>query len=148
MTVKAIPEGYSSITPYLLLHDVRGFLDFVKNAFDAETAFVFESSDGGIKHAQLKIGNAMMMVGEAPSTNDIMPAPLYLYVEDCDATYDQAMAAGAETIMPCEDMFYGDRHGGVMDPFGNIWWIATHIEDVDEAELQKRAAQFEADQQQ
>jgi PhnB protein len=58
------------------------------------------------------------------------------------------MAAGADSIMPCEDMFYGDRHGGVMDPFGNIWWIATHIEDVDGAELQKRAAQFEADQQQ
>ena len=120
MSVSPIPEGYSAITPYLVLADVRAFLSFVQEAFGAAVTFEMEDGDGAIKHAQFKIGDAMVMVGEAPGAEDAMPSSLYLYVEDCDAVFAQALGCGATAIMACEDMFYGDRHGGIMDPLSLI----------------------------
>jgi PhnB protein len=138
MSVKPIPDGFHSVSPYILVKDGAKLIDFLKEAFDAEQFERLETPDGRVKHAQLKIGDSMVMLGEPQG--DAMPASLYLYVPDCDATYASAMAAGATSIMEPGDQFYGDRGAGVTDPCGNIWWIGTHIEDVPPDELERRAA--------
>lgn len=138
MSVKPIPEGFHSVSPYILVKDGAKLIDFLKSAFDAEQIERLESPDGRVKHAQVKIGDSMVMLGEPQG--EAMPASLYLYVPDCDATYASAIGAGATSIMEPADQFYGDRGAGVTDPCGNIWWIGTHIEDVSPDELQRRAA--------
>lgn len=138
MSVKPIPDGFHSVSPYILVKDGAKLIDFLKAAFDAEQVERLETPDGRVKHAQLQIGDSMVMLG-APQ-DDGMPSSLYLYVPDCDATYASAMAAGATSLMEPEDQFYGDRGAGVTDPCGNLWWIGTHIEDVPPDELERRAA--------
>jgi PhnB protein len=138
MSVKPIPDGFHSVSPYILVKDGAKLIDFLKAAFDAQQIERLETPDGRVRHAQLKIGDSMLMLGEPQGA--AMPASLYLYVPDCDATYASAMAAGATSIMEPEDQFYGDRGAGVTDPHGNLWWIGTHIEDVPPDELERRAA--------
>jgi uncharacterized glyoxalase superfamily protein PhnB len=139
MAVKAIPEGFHSVTPYVLVEDGAKFIDFVQQAFGAELCERMENPDGSVRHAQVKIGDSFVMLGKPQGEG--MPASLYLYVPDCDAVYQRALAAGATSIMEPADQFYGDRGAGVTDPCGNLWWIGTHIEDVSSEELARRAAE-------
>jgi PhnB protein len=140
MAVKPIPEGYHSITPYLMVSGVAKLIDFLKKAFGAvETHPPATGPDGRVMHAEVKIGDSMLMMGEPMGKFPEMPGSLYLYVPDIDATYKNALNAGATSLMEPADQFYGDRGAGVKDPYGNVWWIGTHIEDVAPDELAKRA---------
>jgi PhnB protein len=139
MPVEPVPEGFHTLTPYIVVKDVAKLIDFLKAGFDAKEIVRHGKPDGSVMHAQLRIGDSFIMMGEQPPNKPAAPAMLYLYVADCDAWYNRAIAAGATSMMPPMNMFYGDRHGGVSDAWGNQWWIATHIEDVSEAEMAKRA---------
>jgi len=137
--VKPIPEGYHSVTPYLLVAGIPKLLDFLKQSFGAIERERIATPDGTIRHAEVKIGNSMIMMGEATAQWKAMPATLYLYVPDTDATYHRAIQAGARSVREPRDEYYGDRTAGVEDPCGNQWWIGTHIEDVSPEELERRA---------
>jgi uncharacterized glyoxalase superfamily protein PhnB len=144
MAVKPIPDGYHSITPYLVVEGVAKLLDFLKQAFDADVKECMRMPDGTVMHAAIRIGDSMVMMGEARGDHKPMPCSLYLYVPDADAIYRQALQAGATSLMEPADQFYGDRNAGVKDPAGNQWWIGTHKENVPPAELEKRAAAYMA----
>ena len=141
MAVQPIPEGYHTVTPYLIVSGVPQLIDFVKEAFGAEELVRMAQGDGTIGHAEVKIGTSRVMMGEASGNFKPMPTMLHLYVEDTDAFYQSALQAGATSIMEPVDQFYGDRMGAVQDAFGNQWWIATHVEDVPPEEIAKRASQ-------
>jgi PhnB protein len=142
MAVKAIPDGYHTITPYLTVQGVADLIAFVRGAFDAQVRFQMSHPDGSIGHAEVQIGNSVIMMGEARGDWKPMPAALYLYVEDTDAVYRRALAAGATSLREPEDQFYGDRNAGVKDSAGNYWWIATHVEDVSPEELKRRSEAY------
>ena len=143
MAVKAIPEGYHSVTPYLGVKGVARLIEFLKQAFGAQEVFrPMTRPDGTIMHAEMKIGDSIVMMGEPMGQFGPMPGSIHLYVEDVDATYRRALEAGATSLMEPADQFYGDRQGGVADPVGNHWWIATHREDVSAPELEKRAEAY------
>lgn len=139
MTVKYIPDGHRTITPYITASDPGQVIDFAQRVFGARIDHRMTGPDGRVWHADLVIGDSHLMIGWARPPQTPMPAMLYLYVPDCDAVYNRALEAGATSVMAVADMFYGDRHGGVRDPFGNEWWIATHVEDVSEEELERRS---------
>ena len=141
MTVKPIPEGFHTVTPYLIVDGVPGLIDFLKNAFGAELVSDLKAPDGSIFHASVKIGNSMVMMGDSNEDYPPMPTSLYLYVEDTDAVYQQALQAGAESIQEPEDQFYGDRTAHVKGPYGNIWSFATQIEELTSEEIHKRLEQ-------
>jgi PhnB protein len=140
MAIKPIPDGYHTVTPYLTVRGVRRLLEFAKQAFDAEVKFQMPRPDGEVAHAEFRIGDSMIMAGEPHDQWPPAPGVLYLYVPDVDAVFQKAVAAGAEVVRPLADQFYGDRSGGVKDPCGNQWWVATHVEDVSMEEMGKRAA--------
>ena len=142
MKVNPIPEGCHAITPYLTVPDAGRLIDFLKQAFAAREQAKILRPDGTVLHAQLRIGDSLVMLGEPQGQWQPQPSMLYHYVADVDATYKQAVAAGAESVVEPANMFYGDRHACVRDMAGNHWWIATHIEDVSVAEIQKRATAF------
>ena len=141
MTVKPVPAGYHTVTPYLTVKGANVLVDFMTKAFGAREAHVMRGPNGEVWHGDLVIGDSHVMLGEANGPWEPMPSQLYLYLPDCDATYTQALAAGATSIQEPKTQFYGDRHGAVKDPVGNTWWIATHVEDVPPDELEKRAAE-------
>jgi PhnB protein len=150
MSVKAIPEDFHSLTAYLMLQNAAEAIDFYQKAFDATEQFRLDTPDGRVGHAQLRIGSSVLMLsepcGEGPLGGpDAQTRPafgLYLYVEDADAVFDRAVKAGAESVMPMTDMFYGDRSGTLKDPYGHIWFIATHKEDLTPDEIHRRAAEM------
>ncbi len=146
MAVQPIPEGYRTVTPYLVVKGAADVLEFVKQAFEGEEKFRMEQPDGSIGHAEVVIGDSIVMVGSAGEENPAMPAMIHLYVEDCDATYEKALAAGGTSVREPENQFYGDRSAGVRDSTGNLWWIATHVEDVPEDEMAKRIEELSAAQ--
>ena len=137
---KPIPDGYHSVTTYLTVPGVARLMEFLKQAFGAIEIERMQDPSGRVAHAQMKIGDTLVMMGE-PQGPGQQPKPcnLYLYVEDVDAVYQRAIAAGGKSISEVKDQFYGDRSGGVEDPSGNGWWIATHIEDVSSEEIARRA---------
>ena len=137
MAVKPIPEGYHSVTPYLMVENAAKLIDFLKEAFGAVETERVARPDGGVMHAEVRIGDSPVMLGE-PMGRPATPAGLYLFVEDVDATYARALAAGASSVMEPANQFYGDRCGGVTDPAGNTWWIATRVENLTKDELAKR----------
>jgi PhnB protein len=139
MAVKPIPDGYHSITPYLIVPGVRQLIDFLKRAFDAEPMGEFARPDGSVMHADVRIGGSVVMMGEAGAEWPAMPASLHLYVPDVDATYKRALETGATSLREPANQFYGDRSAGVKDPSGNMWWLATHVEDVSPEEMKRRA---------
>jgi PhnB protein len=140
MPVKAIPEGYHTATPYLVVKGADKTIEFLKQAFGAVPSFEpMKRPDGKVMHADLKIGDSHVMLGEASDQHPAMPGMVHLYVPDVDAVYQRALSAGGTSAMEPADQFYGDRAAGVKDPSGNHWHIATHIEDVSMAELKKRA---------
>jgi len=146
--VKPIPEGYHTATPYLIVGGAAGAIEFYKKAFGARELVRMTQPDGKIGHAEIKIGDSpIMLADEVPEMNYRSPQSLggspvsiLLYVEDVDTVFSQAVAAGAKVQRPVQDQFYGDRIGGVEDPFGHVWYIATHKEDVSPEEMKKRAA--------
>ncbi|HEX9871403.1 MAG TPA: VOC family protein [Candidatus Tectomicrobia bacterium] len=142
MAVNPIPQGYHSVTPYLVVREVPKLLDFLKHAFNAQEIMRMPQPDGTIMHAEVRIGDSAIMMGEAQGEHKPMPGSIYLYVNDTDATYKRALQAGATSQMEPADQFYGDRHASVVDPVGNRWFIATHIEDVPPDELARRAEAF------
>jgi PhnB protein len=142
MAVTPIPEGYHTVTPYLVVQGVPTLIDFLKQAFDAQEIMRIPRPDGAIMHAEVRIGDSAVMMGEAMGEFQPMPGSIHLYVNDADATYQRALQAGATSIMEPADQFYGDRSAGVVDPVGNRWWIATHQEDVPPEELARRAEAF------
>ncbi|MBL4791079.1 MAG: VOC family protein [Kordiimonadaceae bacterium] len=152
MPVKAIPSGYHTVTPYLIVNNADAVVAFLKEAFGAKVLRVTNGpmgADGNttIGNAEIRVGTSMIMVAEARDGMTAQPMMLYLYFENADAVHAQALKAGGTEMMPIEDMFYGDRHGGVIDPSGNMWFIASHVEDVSDAELQRRADAFHAERQ-
>jgi uncharacterized glyoxalase superfamily protein PhnB len=138
--VQAVPAGYHTVTPYVIVPDGEGFITFLRAAFHAEELSRAVRPDGAIANAGVRIGDSMVMLAQAREPWKPMPTGFYLYVPDTDAVYQAALAAGGVSLMEPADQFYGDRNAGVQDPWGNQWWIATHIEDVDEVEVQRRMA--------
>jgi len=144
--VKPVPKGYRSVTPYLTLHDAARALDFYKRAFGAQEVVRMDGPDGKIAHAEIKIGDSVIMLAdEMPGAGSRSPQSLggttggiFLYVENADAVFNQAVSAGAQVEAPLADMFWGDRYGRLKDPFGHSWSVATHKEDVAPAEMSKR----------
>jgi PhnB protein len=147
MAVKPIPDGYHTVTPYLTVKGADRLLDFVKSAFSAEETVRMDRPDGTIAHSEVQIGDSKLMLGEPTEQWDASSATMHLYVEDCEATYRRALDAGATSLQEPADQFYGDRMAGVRDPHGNNWWIATHIEDVPEDEMARRAEEWDRQQQ-
>ena len=140
MTPKArpIPDGYHTVTPYLVVDDPDGMIDFLERGLGAKLLDRHDGPDGRMMHAALQLGDSKLMMGQAAGEWPAMPAMIHLYVEDTDALFRQAVAAGAEVLREPEDQFYGDRSGGVKDPCGNQWWISTHVEDVSAEEMKRR----------
>ncbi len=148
MAVSPIPNGYHTVTPYLIVKGAAKALDFYVKAFGAKELFRFPMPDGRLGHAEIKIGDSHIMLADefpdmgarGPETLGGSPVGLCLYVEDVDAVAEQAIAAGAKVVRPVKDQFYGDRSGTFTDPFGHQWTIATHKEDVSPEEMQRRSA--------
>ena len=137
--VSPIPKGYHTVTPYLIVDGATKFIDFVTRAFGAKATEKMQGPDGKIGHAEVVIGDSHVMLCDATPQFKAGPAMLYLYVEDADAAFAQALKAGATSVKEPMDQFYGDRSGCVKDFAGNTFWIATHIEDVPRDELERRS---------
>jgi len=145
--VKPIPEGYHSVTPYLAVQDGARAIDFYKRAFGAAEIMRMNGPDGNVGHAEIKIGDSIIMLGTAPpnsglNTPETLRAStvnIFLYVPDVDTVYNQALASGAREVQRPENMFWGDRYGRLTDPFGHSWSIATHVEEVSPEEMGRRA---------
>jgi PhnB protein len=145
-TVQAIPAGHHTVTPYLTIKNAAKALEFYKKAFGATETYTLMLPDGRLGHAEIRLGDSMIMLsdefpeygGKAPETLGGSPISIHLYVEDVDAFFKKALAAGAIERQPVMDQFYGDRSGQLEDPFGHLWWVATHTEDVAPEEVQKR----------
>jgi PhnB protein len=143
MAVKPVPDGYHTVTPYLVVRGAPKVIEFLKQAFGAELSHEpTKRPDGTIMHAQVRIGDSPVMIADESEMAKAAPSSLYLYVPDVDSVYQRAVKAGGSTVMEPTDMFYGDRGGAVKDPSGNSWFIATHKEDVAPKELAKRADAF------
>lgn len=148
MPPRPIPEGYHSITPYLIVTGAAGAIEFYKHAFGAKEVLRIPHPDGRIGHAELQMGDSRIMLADefpemgarSPMSLGGTPVSVLLYVEDVDEVTRRALAAGAKMLRPVKDRFYGDRTGTLSDPFGHQWTIATHKEDVSPEEMQKRAA--------
>ena len=147
-SARAIPEGYRSVTPYLIVQGAARAIDFYKAAFDAKERMRVNQADGRIGHAEITVGDSMIMLADefpehgirGPRSLGGSPVTIHLYVEDVDATVARAVAAGAQITRAVQDQFYGDRSGSVTDPFGHVWSVSTHQEDVSTEEIERRAA--------
>jgi PhnB protein len=147
MSVKPIPEGFHSMTPYLGIQGATEAIEFYKRAFGAVETFRLEGPGGTIGHAELRIGDSPVMLADAcpeaqirsPAAIDGSSVGLHLYVDDVDTVFARAVAAGGQVLRPVQDQFYGDRTGAIQDPFGHVWFIATHREDLTHDEIRQRA---------
>ena len=147
-----IPEGYRTLTPYLALDDAAGAIEFYKRAFGATENSRMEGPDGKIGHAELQIGDSHLMLADAwPQSSTRAPnevgattAGIFVYSEDIDAFFKKAIDAGASSVMDPENMFWGDRFGTLKDPYGHVWHVATHVEDVSDEDMRKRAEEWQA----
>jgi PhnB protein len=145
---KSIPDGYHNVTPYLIVNDAAAAIEFYKKAFGATELMRMPKPNGKIGHAEIKIGDSPIMLADevpemgarSPRTFGGSPVSIFLYVDDVDTTFARAVNGGAKVQRPLADQFYGDRTGGVEDPFGHVWYIATHVEDVSPEDMKKRAA--------
>ena len=145
---KPIPDGYHTATPYLIVNGAAQAIEFYKKAFGATEIMRMAQPGGKVGHAEIKIGDSIIMLADespdvgarSPQSIGGSPVSIMLYVEDVDRIFSQAVAAGAKVRRPVADQFYGDRTGGIEDPFGHLWYIATHKEDVSPEEMRKRAA--------
>jgi PhnB protein len=144
--VSYIPKGYNTVTPYLIVNNAAKAIDYYKNVFGATLVMKMDGPDGKVAHAELQIGDSRIMIGDenpamghrsAQSIGD-SPISLYVYLPDCDAVVSKAAASGSKVLKPVQDQFYGDRNGFLQDPFGHLWGVATHKEDVSDQEMQER----------
>jgi PhnB protein len=150
MAVKPIPEGYEAVTPYLVVNDAAGAIEFYKQALGATEMFRMAGPDGRVGHAEIKIGRGIVMLADefpqmgatSPKTLGGSPVGLLVYVDDVDAVAARVVAAGAKTLRPVQDQFYGDRSGTFEDPYGHKWTISTHKEDVPPDEMRRRSEAF------
>lgn len=147
--IKPIPEGYHSLTPYLMVPNASQAIDFYEKAFGATEIFRISATNGKVQHCELRIGDSIVMLAdELPNTSvtnpvtGARPFSLLLYVEDVDAAFKKATEAGAKVLRPLKNEFFGDRMGTLQDPFGNNWHFASHIEDVSPEEMEKRSKQI------
>ena len=140
--VAKVPDGYRTVTPFIVVDDVTAFIEFTRRAFDARVDRLMRSEDGVVRHATIQIRDSKLMVSSGTELYEARPCALHLYVEDTDALYARALAAGATSLEPPTDQFYGDRRAGVADAWGNHFWIATHVEDVGEEQLRIREREF------
>lgn len=146
MAVKPIPEGYHTLTPYMTVRDAVRAIDFYKQAFGAQERGVMKGPDGKVMHAELKIGDSVIMLADefpefgavAPESGASTSMGLHIYVTDVDDAFDRAVKAGAKVEMPVSDQFWGDRYGKLRDPFGHKWSIATHVKDMSADEMKER----------
>jgi PhnB protein len=144
--VKPVPDGHRTVAPYLAIKNAASALEFYKKAFGAIETYKLIIPDGRVGHAEIRLGDSLIMIadefpefgGKAPESLGGSPVSIHLYVEDVDAFVKKAVAAGARELKPVADQFYGDRSGQLQDPFGHLWWVATHKEDVAPEEMQKR----------
>ena len=144
--VKPIPAGHHTVAPYLAIKNALSALEFYKKAFGAIETYKLIVPDGRLGHAEIRLGNSLIMLsdefpefgGKAPESLGGSPVSIHLYVEDVDAFAEKAVAAGARELKPVADQFYGDRSGQLQNPYGHLWWVATHKEDVAPEEMQKR----------
>ena len=144
--VKPIPDGYHSVTPYLIIKGAADAIEFYKKAFGAAELVRMPAPGGKVGHAEIKIGDSPIMLADestemgyvGPATLGGSPISIMIYVEDVDTIYNQAIAAGGVEVKPLQDQFYGDRSGTLKDPFGHVWHVATHKEDVSPEEMDKR----------
>lgn len=141
MPVKPVPDGYHTVTPYLTVDDPGALIKFLQEAFGAELRYSHNDDAGNIRHAEVRLGDSMLMTGKARDEWKSRPAGFYLYVPNCDELYKKAIAAGAKSLQAPTDHPYGDRSAGVRDSQGNDWWVATHIEDVSPDEIERRMKQ-------
>ena len=148
--VRPIPEGYHSVTPYLVVKGAAKAIDFYKKVFGAREKFRMDGPGGTVAHAEIEIGDSVIMLADenpqhgalSPATVGGTPVSIMLYVEDVDRVAEKLTAAGAKVRRPVQDMFYGDRSGGFEDPFGHHWHVSTHIEDVTPEEIERRMAKM------
>ena len=148
MAVKSVPDGYHSVTPYLIINGATAAIEFYKKAFGATELFRFPAPGGKIGHAEIKIGDSPIMLADefaemgylGPQTPGSSPVSLMVYVDDVDTVFNKAVAAGATVKEALQDKFYGDRTGTLIDPFGHKWHVSTHKEDVSLEEMERRAA--------
>ena len=138
MAVKPIPDGYHTVTPYLIVPGAAKLIDFLKQAFDARESFRMASPEGRIMHAEVRIGDSVVMMSDTGQEAQPRPCMIYLYVNDVDATYKRSLQAGATSLREPANQFYGDRVATVMDRWGNTWSIGTHVEDVSPQEMERR----------
>jgi PhnB protein len=147
--VQPIPEGYPRVTPYLIVHDCSAAIDFYCSVLGATERMRMGGPDGKVGHAELAIGDSLIMLADehpeigavGPKSVGGTPVSLHVYVEDVDSVFQRALDAGAKERQPLEDKFYGDRSGGFEDPFGHVWHVASHVEDVSPEEMERRAAE-------
>lgn len=150
MATKPIPEGYHTLTPYLIVDNATRAIEFYKRAFNAKELMRIDAPDGRVGHAELKIGDSTIMLSDecpsgefrGPNTLGGTSVTLALYVKDVDARFQQAISAGAKEFKPVKDQFYGDRSGSLTDPFGHVWTLSTHKEDLSVEDMKKRAAEL------
>jgi PhnB protein len=142
MPTKPIPEGFHSITPYLFAEGAARLIDFISAAFDGELLSQQKRPNGAIMHATMRIGDSKLMLADPIAEFGLMPTSIYLYVIDCDAVYQRALNSGGVSVFPIMTLPSGERYGGVKDPCGNIWWVATHVEDVPPDEQERRWKEF------
>lgn len=139
-----IPDGYHTLTPYLTVPDGELMLRFLQDVFAAKLLERHNRPDGTLQHAALQLGDSRLMMGQANERFTPRPQTLYVYLADVDTAFKKALDSGAKSLMDVADQYYGDRSGGFEDPAGNWWWVATHIEDVSEEEMERRASAQEA----
>jgi len=138
MSVHPIPEGFHTVTPYLLVDGAARLIEFLEAAFDATVLHRSDLPAGKVMHAQVRIGDSPVMLSDAREDMPATQSMIYLYVDDVDAVYARAISASATALREPVDEFYGDRSGGVLDPCGQQWWIGARIEEVDEHEMERR----------
>src|SRR5213595_2366234 len=138
MSMKPIPEGFHAITPYLFAHGASRLIEFISAAFEGELIFQQQRPDGAIMHATIRIGDSMLMLADPTAEFGAMPSSIYLYVTDCDDVYHTGLNTGGVAVFPMMTLPYGERYVGIKDPCGNIWWVATHVEDVPPDKQERR----------
>jgi uncharacterized glyoxalase superfamily protein PhnB len=142
MPTKPIPEGFHAITPYLFAQGASRLIEFISAAFEGELISHEKRPDGAVMHATMQIGDSMVMLADPTPEFGPMPTSIYLYVTDCDAVYHRALSSGGVSVFPMMTLPSGQRYGAIKDPSGNIWWVATHVEDVTPDEQERRWKQF------
>jgi len=141
MAVDPIPEGYNTVSPYLVVEDIDQQIEFVKLAFDAEVVERIALPDGSVMHADVRIGDSIVMMGKASPEFPALSAMFHLYVPNVDSVYNSAIEAGATTLQEPKDQFYGNREGGVKGPQGNFWWLGSRIKKMSHEELVQKATE-------